>query len=204
MPCSSSSSRKESINANPNSHMTTKRARVFRSSSTGGFGVLNQLVRSPVIPSEKKRATAVASPVILPKPVQKPVVNVGSKAAAVRVLPEHPRRSIFTVGSAAEKEKDEKKEDERRWEFPLSCFHCKKEIGENKDVFMYGYLRAFCSTKCREIQIELEDRDREPSPGPRNRDRAPAAVAAATQPRQEPAKRIVRSPVKKYTIAKFN
>ncbi|KAI8561285.1 hypothetical protein RHMOL_Rhmol04G0326800 [Rhododendron molle] len=187
--------------------MTTKRARVFRSSSTGGFGLLNQLVRSPVIPSEKKRATAVASPVILPKPVQKSVVNVGSKkaVAAVRVLPEHPRRSIFTVGSAAEKEKDEKKVDERRWEFPLSCFHCKKEIGENKDVFMYGYLRAFCSTKCREIQIELEDRDREPSPGPRNRDRAPAAVAAVTQARQEkPAKRFIRSPVKKYTIAKFN
>ncbi|KAF7146658.1 hypothetical protein RHSIM_Rhsim04G0199800 [Rhododendron simsii] len=182
--------------------MTTKRARVFRSSSTGGFGLLNQLVRSPVIPSEKKRATAVTSPVILPKPV----VNVGSKAAAaaVRVLPEYPRRSIFTVGSAAEKEKDEKKEDERRWECPLSCFHCKKEIGENKDVFMYGYLRAFCSTKCREIQIELEDRDRKPSPGPRNRDRAPAAVTAATQARQEPAKRVIRSPVKKYTIAKFN
>ncbi|XP_058212158.1 uncharacterized protein LOC131324270 [Rhododendron vialii] len=187
--------------------MTTKRARVFRSSSTGGFGLLNQLVRSPeIIPLEKKRATVVASPVILPKPVQKPVVNVGSKAAAVavRVLPEHPRRSIFTVGSAAEKEKDEKKEDKRRWELPLSCFHCKKEIGENKDVFMYGYLRAFCSTKCREIQIELEDRDREPSPGPRNRYRAPAAVAAATQARQEPAKQVVRSPVKKYTIAKFN
>lgn len=120
---------------------------MFRSSSTGGFGLLNQLVRSPVIPSEKKRATAVTSPVILPKPVQKPVVNVGSKAAAaaaaVRVLPEYPRRSIFTVGSAAEKEKDEKKEDERRWECPLSCFHCKKEIGENKDVFMYGYVRIF-------------------------------------------------------------
>ncbi|KAH7842799.1 hypothetical protein Vadar_009394 [Vaccinium darrowii] len=150
--------------------MTTKRARVFRSSSNGELGLLlNQLkpIESPVIPSVKKRATAAPPPsFILPKPVHKPVGKVNSKVAPEVKVPEYPRRSIFTVGSSVGREKDERKVDEWRWEFPFSCFLCKKKIQENKDLFMYGYLRAFCSPKCRGIQIDLEERDRETSPAP--------------------------------------
>uniref|UniRef100_A0A7N0ZRL0 FLZ-type domain-containing protein n=1 Tax=Kalanchoe fedtschenkoi TaxID=63787 RepID=A0A7N0ZRL0_KALFE len=36
------------------------------------------------------------------------------------------------------------------------CFNCETKIGEGDVVFMYSYLRAFCSEDCREDQMEQD------------------------------------------------
>ncbi|KAJ4845367.1 hypothetical protein Tsubulata_039382 [Turnera subulata] len=36
------------------------------------------------------------------------------------------------------------------------CHLCKKRLSHGSDVYMYGYLRAFCSPDCRDVQIEME------------------------------------------------
>ncbi|KAL8158244.1 uncharacterized protein LOC141676685 [Apium graveolens] len=50
--------------------------------------------------------------------------------------------------------------------FLENCSFCKKRIRRNMDVFMYGYLKAFCSPECRDVQIEMDERLRPPSPEP--------------------------------------
>ncbi|KAK1387845.1 DUF581 domain-containing protein [Heracleum sosnowskyi] len=49
--------------------------------------------------------------------------------------------------------------------FLENCSFCKKRM-RNMDVFMYGYLKAFCSPECRDVQIEMDERLRPPSPEP--------------------------------------
>ncbi|WOH16089.1 hypothetical protein DCAR_0935638 [Daucus carota subsp. sativus] len=49
-----------------------------------------------------------------------------------------------------------------------NCSYCKRCMGNNIDVYMYGYLKAFCSPDCREQQIEIDQRLRPPSPEPSN------------------------------------
>lgn len=41
-------------------------------------------------------------------------------------------------------------------EFLEACSRCKKKLDENKDVFVYGYLGAFCSNYCRDKQIDID------------------------------------------------
>ncbi|KAJ9696148.1 hypothetical protein PVL29_008406 [Vitis rotundifolia] len=50
--------------------------------------------------------------------------------------------------------------------FLQKCYYCKKKIHENAEVFMYGYLHAFCTSECRDRQIifdkELEKASAKP------------------------------------------
>ncbi|CAL5432985.1 unnamed protein product [Camellia sinensis] len=40
--------------------------------------------------------------------------------------------------------------------FLQKCYYCKKKIRENAEVFMYSYLRAFCTVECRDQQIAMD------------------------------------------------
>ncbi|GFY85046.1 hypothetical protein Acr_03g0018200 [Actinidia rufa] len=156
--------------------MSNKRPRVVRSSSSGELGPLINLL-SPVEKVTEK-----------PHPCPRP------------------HRSIFTLASFGEKENNdygyEKRIDERRREFFENCFRCKKKIPADESAFMYGYLQAFCSPECREIQIDEDRRNGKLSPEPpvaatiKAKEMAKPPVAATIKAK-EPAK------PKKYTIAKF-
>ncbi|WCJ20747.1 hypothetical protein M5689_002961 [Euphorbia peplus] len=41
--------------------------------------------------------------------------------------------------------------------FLESCFLCKKQLGDNKDIFMYRGDTPFCSEECRQEQIEIDE-----------------------------------------------
>ncbi|KAL7177876.1 hypothetical protein ACSBR2_031105 [Camellia fascicularis] len=173
--------------------MSTKRSLVVRSSSSGELGVMNQyrpMESPPAALLMKKRATGVvAPPTVRKKLAQKDNSNVRV------IVPEQTHRNIFTLGSPARDDESQKRVDERYWVFLQSCFHCKQRISEDEDVFMYGYLQAFCSPKCRDIQIALDGKNGIPSPIP--------TVAATKVMKEEPAKRVFGSQVSKYTISKF-
>ncbi|XP_011026134.1 PREDICTED: uncharacterized protein LOC105126826 isoform X2 [Populus euphratica] len=36
------------------------------------------------------------------------------------------------------------------------CGYCKKRLNKKQDVYMYGYLGAFCSPECRDAQIAID------------------------------------------------
>ncbi|CAK7346549.1 unnamed protein product [Dovyalis caffra] len=36
------------------------------------------------------------------------------------------------------------------------CHRCMKRLSQKQDVYMYGYLGAFCSHECREAQIAID------------------------------------------------
>ncbi|KAI4303293.1 hypothetical protein MLD38_038942 [Melastoma candidum] len=41
--------------------------------------------------------------------------------------------------------------------FLAACFLCKKQLGNNRDIFMYRGDTAFCSEECRQEQIYMEE-----------------------------------------------
>ncbi|KAK1356492.1 FCS-Like Zinc finger 2-like [Heracleum sosnowskyi] len=41
--------------------------------------------------------------------------------------------------------------------FLHACFLCKKQLGHNKDIFMYRGDTPFCSEECRQEQIEADE-----------------------------------------------
>ncbi|KAL8115422.1 FCS-Like Zinc finger 2-like [Apium graveolens] len=41
--------------------------------------------------------------------------------------------------------------------FLHACFLCKKQLGDNKDIFMYRGDTPFCSEECRQEQIETDE-----------------------------------------------
>lgn len=113
-------------------------------------------IDSPVARWEKKRSTA--APVAVAKPVSRPPIK--NSKHSVRVS-EAPRKVIWTVGSPVRengKDGPETKTDEQSGAFFETCFLCKKKITQKNDVFMYGYLRAFCSSECREKQIIVDEK----------------------------------------------
>ncbi|XP_057958792.1 uncharacterized protein LOC131151568 [Malania oleifera] len=139
----------------------SKRNRIFRSSSLGEVGLFaaTQLIEPPVARLEKKRPTLVTAAVRRRRPI------VNSKPPVAK--PEQPRRSILTLGSPVLLENNEgyeKRADERYGVFLEACYFCKKKIDEDGDVFMYGYLRAFCSLDCRNMQMAFDENNRQPSP----------------------------------------
>jgi hypothetical protein len=41
--------------------------------------------------------------------------------------------------------------------FLESCFLCRKQLGQNNDIFMYRGNTPFCSQECRQEQMELDE-----------------------------------------------
>ncbi|XP_030545906.1 FCS-Like Zinc finger 6 [Rhodamnia argentea] len=126
--------------------MSVKRSRIVRSSSSGDTGVINQL-SSPAADSPELRwhvRTALAfsgAPSLAPPP----------QASTDQRRPP-PRTGILTLSSPA----GEDWSQERIGNFLERCFYCKKRIRESDEVFMYGHLRAFCTTDCREKQVAMD------------------------------------------------
>ncbi|RZC54175.1 hypothetical protein C5167_013041 [Papaver somniferum] len=58
-----------------------------------------------------------------------------------------PKKKILTVNKMRVHKSD------RFYEF---CHYCKDYISENANVFMYGYLGAYCGTACRSQQIQMD------------------------------------------------
>ncbi|XP_031278082.1 uncharacterized protein LOC116136531 [Pistacia vera] len=135
--------------------MSRVRTRVIRSSSHGELGVFNQIrpfeFMSPVGLLEIKKHPALVNNNVKPREEKKP----------------HTRRVTWTWGSPERNDSvsksRKKKLDEGFCAFLEGCALCKKKLKENVDVYMYGYLSAFCSPECRDDQIALDGFDKEVS-----------------------------------------
>ncbi|KAJ8557930.1 hypothetical protein K7X08_004696 [Anisodus acutangulus] len=47
--------------------------------------------------------------------------------------------------------------EEEQPHFLEACFLCKKQLGHNKDIFMYRGDTPFCSEECRQEQIDMDE-----------------------------------------------
>ncbi|KAJ9696147.1 hypothetical protein PVL29_008406 [Vitis rotundifolia] len=148
------------------SQMSMKRPRVGRSSSFDDASFLSQVsplaMGSPDLRWEKHSAIA----------AETASANGASDSAKIlkpsELVADHQSRpKILTVASP---ETVKGKFDES-FEGPIGgflqkCYYCKKKIHENAEVFMYGYLHAFCTSECRDRQIifdkELEKASAKP------------------------------------------
>ncbi|PSS06419.1 hypothetical protein CEY00_Acc19549 [Actinidia chinensis var. chinensis] len=63
---------------------------------------------------------------------------------------------ILTLSSPVQGNVDVR-DEEPIGEFLDKCYYCKKKIHENAEVFMYRYLRAFCTVECRDSQIAVDN-----------------------------------------------
>ncbi|KAJ4722505.1 Protein of unknown function (DUF581) [Melia azedarach] len=126
------------------------RRRCIRSSSQGELSVFNQIrpIESPVGYLDiKKRPGFVTNG----KPARQPP----------------PRPVAWTLGSLETVDmQSNKKVDDGFCGFLKACSLCKKKLEETADVYMYGYLRAFCSPECRDDQIAVDGFDKEFSKQP--------------------------------------
>ncbi|KAB1218142.1 hypothetical protein CJ030_MR3G014448 [Morella rubra] len=135
--------------------MSPKRCRMFRSSSQGEIGLLGQV--RPLDPPdhvwERRRPDAGR------KPVRNPLATNSSSPPAAK-QEQQPRKSILTLGSPTiwepNDEGSKNKPNERFGEFFQTCSLCKKKLQEDGDLYMYGYLGAFCSAECRDDRIALD------------------------------------------------
>ncbi|KAL3507866.1 hypothetical protein ACH5RR_033248 [Cinchona calisaya] len=110
-------------------------------------------VESHVAAWEKKDAHAKAD-----QPIQE-------KSSEVEKKSEQLPKVVWTIGPPIW--------EEDTWEPPKYlkgkhffevCAMCKKNIDPKNDVFMYGYLQAFCSDDCREDRIAFDRAFGPPSP----------------------------------------
>ncbi|KAG2697060.1 hypothetical protein I3843_07G087900 [Carya illinoinensis] len=121
--------------------MAAKRSRIARSSSFGDTSVLNQVLpppntASPELHYDVRKAPSTARP--------PPSVSAES---------DHPPPGILTLASP------DVEQDSLVWQvgnFFEKCYRCKRSISEDEEVFMYSYLRAFCSSECRAKQITMD------------------------------------------------
>ncbi|XP_028795341.1 FCS-Like Zinc finger 8-like isoform X2 [Neltuma alba] len=70
--------------------------------------------------------------------------------------------SCFDVGIGLSSPATAMKENEFGYpseSFLSSCFYCKKNLGQGKDIFMYRGERAFCSRECRYQGILMEEEE---------------------------------------------
>ncbi|WJZ90122.1 hypothetical protein VitviT2T_009291 [Vitis vinifera] len=132
--------------------MPVKRSRVGRSSSFGDAGFLSQ-VPTPEHRWDKRSATPSNSAKIL-----KPSDVAGDQQA---------RPTILTVASPEmDRGRVDVSSEKPIGAFLEKCYYCNSKIRENVEVFMYGYLHAFCTSDCRDRQIifdkELEKASAKP------------------------------------------
>lgn len=158
-----------------------KRFRIARSSSLGEVGLFTHI--QPIDPPSaiwQKKRTAV--PTSVSKPAQKAVQNAKSSVK----ISGKPRGGILRLASPPRNERSEV--EESYGVFHQTCFACQKKISE--DVYMYGYMRAFCSHECRLEQMILEDRNVSPN----------SRVAEIFLKNKSEEKRSFGNPVRKYAF----
>ncbi|KAK9083766.1 hypothetical protein Scep_030237 [Stephania cephalantha] len=140
--------------------MSVKRSRIGRSSSLGDRGLVDLLSPiEPLRPRWRKRAAETRLP-----------ANANTtKAARSAAKPSNQKPLqpvVFTLGSPASETLTSEADcfvdsvNERTGAFFEACFLCKRRIGDQDDVFMYSYLRAFCSPECRDEQIARDERQK--------------------------------------------
>ncbi|KAK9280786.1 hypothetical protein L1049_003675 [Liquidambar formosana] len=130
--------------------MPVKRSLIGRSSSFGETGLVNQVSPSADSADPRwNRRTAPASAASKP-PSSSAKIWKPSKAEV-----EQSRPRILTLSSPVQ-ETDKERLDVSTEGFLEKCFYCKKKISENDEVFMYSYLRAFCTSECRDEQIAMD------------------------------------------------
>ncbi|XP_058197818.1 uncharacterized protein LOC131313506 [Rhododendron vialii] len=125
--------------------MPAKRSRIGRSSSLGDTGVLPPPPESADGGWMDRRAAA----------SRKRQSNASSRASEKSVEVSSPPR-ILTLSSPV-KESVGSRGKELVGDFLGRCYRCKKQINENAEVFMYSYLRAFCTVECRDMQIAIDN-----------------------------------------------
>ncbi|GAB2294784.1 hypothetical protein Dimus_028977 [Dionaea muscipula] len=77
-------------------------------------------------------------------------------------------RPVFTIESAAalgwwrlmEDEKAGNAVDRRFGKFLEACFGCERKISDADEIYMHGFLRAFCTPECRDKHMAQEDKAR--------------------------------------------
>ncbi|XP_058000796.1 uncharacterized protein LOC131179097 [Hevea brasiliensis] len=137
--------------------MSFSRSRVVRSSSQGEIGLFNHTlpIESPVSFSEKKGPAPITTSKTVKEYSQPPVSAEKQQT----------RHCIFTLGSPERENNDarpkNKKPDNGFGEFLKACFLCKKKLLQDKDIYLYGHLGAFCSPECREYRMDLDGFDQE-------------------------------------------
>ncbi|KAJ4955687.1 hypothetical protein NE237_012470 [Protea cynaroides] len=137
--------------------MSVKRSRIASSVSLGEIN-LYSMVRPIGSPPALCEKTAV------PRAVKRSAPKFSNSSY---VEPEKSCRRILTIASPVRESRVEDPKlsfDAKVGGFLEECYLCKKKIGDSDEVFMYSYLRAFCSSKCRDQQIDL-DRGKETSAG---------------------------------------
>ncbi|GAV80608.1 DUF581 domain-containing protein [Cephalotus follicularis] len=136
--------------------MSSKRSRIVRSSSQGEVGLLNQM--RPLLDS----------PIPILAPPARQQVDSKPSPPPLRAQREKPRDGILTLYSP-ERETSTNVEPKKEkgelgfGEFLDACSLCKKKFKQDMDIFMYGYLKAFCSPDCRDDQIALDGFDEKTS-----------------------------------------
>ncbi|CAK9151103.1 unnamed protein product [Ilex paraguariensis] len=127
--------------------MPVKRSGIGRSSSFSESNLLDH-VSLPIESWEMRTAPPSASV----KPPNNP--NKVLKTSVVEKV-DQSRPKILTLSSPVQESVDQT-DTEMVGGFLKNCYYCKKKILEDAEVFMYGYLRAFCTAECRDMQIALE------------------------------------------------
>ncbi|KAA8550837.1 hypothetical protein F0562_002521 [Nyssa sinensis] len=133
--------------------MPVKRSRIGRSSSFGETGVFNHVL-PPVESADGRweRLTAPTSSVDSRAPNNSPKVLKSSVAEKS----DKSRPRILTLSSPVQDSTDVS-DKELIGGFLEKCYYCKKKIREDNEVFMYSYLRAFCTAECRDMQIAMDN-----------------------------------------------
>ncbi|KAJ7970975.1 Protein of unknown function (DUF581) [Quillaja saponaria] len=145
--------------------MSSKRCRVVRSSSRGEVSLYTQIqpLEAPATSLWEKKRPAPKSSQKPPKDSKPPIKKQEQH------LVQEP--SILTLGETTldpnEMGESKKIIEHGFGEFLKGCSFCKKILTEHHDVFMYGYLGAFCSAECRGNQIALDGLKKEVSSGSR-------------------------------------
>ncbi|KAE8717524.1 poly(U)-specific endoribonuclease-B-like [Hibiscus syriacus] len=66
-------------------------------------------------------------------------------------------RNLSSYSSSCSSPRPARFEDYNQPHFLDACFHCKKPLGGNKDIFMYRGDMPFCSEECRQEQIDVDE-----------------------------------------------
>ncbi|OWM66857.1 uncharacterized protein LOC116187503 [Punica granatum] len=123
--------------------MSVKRSRISRSSSSTDV-VLSRRSSPAADPPELRWAAFYGS-----------LSTAAAAARAARLEAGRPRPGILSVSSPPVVE-EELTCEPPNGNFLEKCYYCKKMIGEDDEVFMYGHLRAFCTSDCRDKQIAMD------------------------------------------------
>ncbi|GAB2226380.1 hypothetical protein Drorol1_Dr00022184 [Drosera rotundifolia] len=130
--------------------MPAKRSRLLRSSSIGcgDIGGGSELVESPPPP-----------PTLQIPSTRSPIGRIGAAKAGKpgKGGGESEKKAIFSIASPVMGWEGRGEGGEEGSDYLDKCWFCGKNLGVDSEIFMYGYLRAFCNAECREIQIAMDE-----------------------------------------------